>query len=126
MRILPEIPPERPQITLTRSGGQGGKVTLIREPRFPPTEESKGFDSGWRELLRLQRLLLNAPDLPEVEPFVMSSSPPNVAEKSPPKVPANHKQRKGQQQQPHQSLMMLDEAIVCVTASAQPTSNGHQ
>uniref|UniRef100_A0A0V0JBP0 La-related protein 6 n=1 Tax=Schistocephalus solidus TaxID=70667 RepID=A0A0V0JBP0_SCHSO len=121
----PETPPERPQITLTRSGGEGGKVTLIREPRFPPTEESKGFDSGWRELLRLQRLLLNAPDLPEVEPFVVSSSPPSrivppvVAGKSPPQVPLD-------QQQPHQSLMMLDEAIVCVTASVPPTSNGHQ
>ncbi|BHF69253.1 La-related protein 6 [Sparganum proliferum] len=127
----PTTPPERPQITLTRSGGEGGKVTLIREPRFPPTEESKGFDSGWRELLRLQRLLLNAPDLPEVEPFVVSSSPPShnvppsVTEKSPTQVPLDHQQRQSQQE-PHQSLMMLDEAIVCVTASIPPTSNGHQ
>nr|VZI04567.1 unnamed protein product [Spirometra erinaceieuropaei] len=127
----PTTPPERPQITLTRSGGEGGKVTLIREPRFPPTEESKGFDSGWRELLRLQRLLLNAPDLPEVEPFIVSSSPPShnappsVTEKSPTKVPLDHQQRQSQQE-PHQSLMMLDEAVVCVTASVPPTSNGHQ
>lgn len=33
-------------------------VSHVREPIGPPTEESAGFLPGWRELLRLQRMLI--------------------------------------------------------------------
>lgn len=33
-------------------------MSHVREPIGPPTEESAGFLPGWRELLRLQRMLI--------------------------------------------------------------------
>ncbi|CAH8649861.1 unnamed protein product [Schistosoma intercalatum] len=36
----------------------GIHVSHVREPIGPPTEESAGFLPGWRELLRLQRMLI--------------------------------------------------------------------